>query len=55
VWSIVAAETTCGQWALLRQHVVIGRRCDNMWSMGAAETTCGQLSLLRQHVVNGHC
>jgi hypothetical protein len=35
MWSIVAAETTCGQWALLGQHVVIGRCCDNMGSIGA--------------------
>jgi hypothetical protein len=50
-----AAETMCGQWALLRQHVVNWRCIDNVWSMGAAETTCGQLALYRQRVVNWHC
>jgi hypothetical protein len=52
MWSMVAAETTCGQWALLRQHVVIGRRCNNMWSLGATATTWGQLALYKQRVDN---
>jgi hypothetical protein len=50
-----AAETMCGQRALLKQHVVNWCCIDNMWSMGAVETTCGQWALLRQHVVNWRC
>jgi hypothetical protein len=49
------AETTCGQWVLLRQHVVIWRCIDNVWSIVAAETTCDQWALLSEHVVIGRC
>jgi hypothetical protein len=53
--SMGAAGTTCGQWALLRQHVVNWRCIDKVWSIGTAETIFGQWVLLRQHVVNWRC
>jgi hypothetical protein len=55
MWSMGAAETTCGHWVLLRQHVVNWRCIDNVLSIGTAETIFGQWVLLRQHVVNWSC
>jgi hypothetical protein len=55
MWSMGAAETTCGHGVLLRQHVVNWRCIDNVWSIVAAETIFGQWVLLRQHVVIGRC